>query len=77
MWKKKKRQVEKEKTEPDIRDIVPMVRIEKIIVPEPLSAAAKPRAKEEEKIPPDLLEKYTLNMAEDSLAVNEIISKNA
>ena len=75
MWKRKKRQVEKEKTEPDIRDIVPMVKISSIVVPKRMRTV--PRKQEEEKIPPDLIEKYTLNMSEDSLEVNEIISNNA
>ena len=74
MWKRKKRQVEKEKTEPDIRDIVPMVKIVPIVVPERITAVP---LKQEEKIPSDLMEKYTLKMVEDSLEVNEILSNNA
>ena len=75
MWKRKKRQVEKERTEPDLRDIVPMVKIDPIVVPERITAV--PQKQEEEKIPQDLIEKYTLKMAEDSLEVNEILSNNA
>ena len=75
MWKRKKRRVEKEKADPDIRDIVPMVKIAPIVVPKRMTSV--PRKQEEEKIPPDLMEKYTLKMAEDSLEVNEILSNNA
>lgn len=75
MWKRKKRQVEKEKTDPNIRDIVPMVKIAPIVVPERITAV--PLKQEEEKISSDLIEKYTLKMVEDSLEVNEILSNNA
>lgn len=68
MWKRKKRQVEKEKTEPDIRDIVPMVKIEPIVVPEPL---------ERTRANLDILKNYLVNSAEDGLEASEILSNNA
>ena len=54
--------------EPDIRDIVPMVRIEPIVVPEPL---ARTWAKL------DILKNYLVNSAEDGLEASEILKNNA
>ena len=63
--------------EPNIRDIVPMVKIDPIVVPERLTSLPRRRVPEEEKIPDDLVKKYTVQVSEDSLEVNEILSKNA
>ena len=63
--------------EPNIRDIVPMVKIDPIVVPERLTTVPQRQVPEEEKIPDDLVKKYTVQVSEDSLEVNEILSKNA
>ena len=63
--------------EPNIRDIVPMVKIDPIVVPKRLTSVPQRQVPEEEKIPDDLVKKYTVQMSEDSLEVNEIISNNA
>lgn len=63
--------------EPNIRDIVPMVKIDPIVVPERLTSLPRRQVPEEEKIPDDLVKKYTVQVSEDSLEVNEILSKNA
>lgn len=63
--------------EPNIRDIVPMVKIDPIVVPERLTSLLRRQVPEEEKIPDDLIKKYTVQVSEDSLEVNEILSKNA
>ena len=63
--------------EPNIRDIVPMVKIDPIVVPERLTSVPRQQVPEEEKIPDDLVKKYTVKVSEDSLEVNEILSKNA
>ena len=63
--------------EPNIRDIVPMVKIDPIVVPKRLTTVPQRQVQEEEKIPDDLVKKYTVQMSEDSLEVNEIISNNA
>lgn len=63
--------------EPNIRDIVPMVKIEPIVVPKRLSSVSRKQVPEEEKIPDDLMKKYTVQLSEDSLEVNEILSNNA
>lgn len=63
--------------EPNIRDIVPMVKIDPIVVPERLTSTPRKQVPEEEKIPDDLVKKYTVQVSEDSLEVNEILSKNA
>lgn len=54
--------------EPDIRDIVPMVKIEPIVVPEPLE---RTRAKL------DILKNYLVGSAEDGLEASEILKNNA
>lgn len=63
--------------EPNIRDIVPMVKIDPIVVPERLTSLPRRQVPEEEKIPDDLIKKYTVQVSEDSLEMNEILSKNA
>lgn len=63
--------------EPNIRDIVPMVKIDPIVVPKRLTSVPRKQVPEEEKIPDDLVKKYTVQVSEDSLEVNEILSKNA
>ena len=63
--------------EPNIRDIVPMVKIEPIVVPKRLGSVSRKQVPEEEKIPDDLMKKYTVQLSEDSLEVNEILSNNA
>ena len=63
--------------EPNIRDIVPMVKIDPIVVPERLTSLPRRQVPEEEKIPDDLVKKYTVQVSEDSLEVNDIISNNA
>ena len=63
--------------EPNIRDIVPMVKIDPIVVPKRLTSVPQRQVPEEEKIPEDLVKKYTVQVSEDSLEVNEIISNNA
>lgn len=63
--------------EPNIRDIVPMVKIDPIVVPKRLTSVPRKQVPEEEKIPDDLVKKYTVKVSEDSLEVNEILSNNA
>lgn len=63
--------------EPNIRDIVPMVKIDPIVVPKRLNSVPRRQVPEEEKIPDDLMKKYTVQLSEDSLEANEILSNNA
>ncbi|MBQ6953932.1 MAG: hypothetical protein IJP81_08510 [Bacteroidales bacterium] len=54
-----------------------MVKIDPIVVPKRLTSVPRKQVPEEEKIPDDLVKKYTVQVSEDSLEVNEILSKNA
>ena len=64
------------KKEVDIRDIVPLISIDPIVVPERLSALPE-KANPPDAGGTDIVKKYAVQMEEDSMEAIEILSKNA
>lgn len=64
--------------EPDIRDIVPMVKIEPIVVPERLAPTPPPQ--ESDGIDPakaEILKNFSVYSARDGIEASEIFNNNA